>query len=397
MRFLTCLCLLLLSSIATAEVPRVMDTDGPALGVRPLELEELWRAGGEDETVLFGRVVDVVGSGDGTVYVMDNQLCHVSVFAPDGEYLGDLGREGDGPGEVRQPIGVVLMEGGLVGLGSGFPGRVICLNADGTPTDSRFPIGEPADGDIGVMISLQFVDGLLGATGGRLVLDPSGQSDNHAERFLALCDTDCATPLRILQKNTPLDPTGQRYVEREDYYIDRRWALGPGGLVYTAMTRDAYEISVYDRTGELQRVFGRDYEPRKRTDEDKEDVSPIINLVGRIEETVAEDHDPCVSRVLYDFDEDRVWVLEPHGANDQPDGILETWDVFTAEGEYLRRVPIPLGDQMNDGTCYLVGGRRLVVIKGTASDFGGDNAGDGEEDLEEIEIEPLEVICYRIR
>jgi len=46
---------------------------------------------------------------------------------------------------------------------------------------------------------------------------------------------------------------------------------------------------------------------------------------------------------------------------------------------------------MNTGTCNLVGGGRMVVVRGTgsATSFGED---DGEE-----EIEPLELICYEMR
>lgn len=389
----TLFAIVLLSPVigAAADVPRLMDEDGPSQGVQPLALEEEWRAGGEDEDLIFGRIVDVKRGDDGTVYVMDNQMCRVVMLAADGEYVGDLGREGDGPGELRQPIGVVLMDDQVVGIGTGFPGRLIRLHRDGSPTDSRFPIGEPAEGLIGVMINIQYVDGVLAATGGRLVLDPGGES--HANRFLAVCDAECADPHRILEKVTPLDPTGRRYVERDDYYIENRWALAPGGLIYVATERDAYEISVYDQGGALQRVFGRRYEPRKRTREDKDEVGPIIDVAGGIEETIAEDHDECVRRVMYDQDEGTVWVLTPHGANDQPEGILETWEVFGADGEYLRQVPIPLGHAMNDGTCYLVGGDRLVVVRGTNSVFDGNN---GEDDEEE-EVEPLEVICYRIR
>ena len=50
---------------------------------------------------------------------------------------------------------------------------------------------------------------------------------------------------------------------------------------------------------------------------------------------------------------------------------------------------------MNDGTCYLVGDGRLVVVKGTGSAFNSEEG--SEEDGEEPEVEPLEVICYEMR
>ena len=89
-------------------VPRLIDDDGPSLGVRTLVLKELWRVGGEDEDVLFGRIVDVQRHPNGEVYILDNQMCQVVVISGDGEHLRDLSRQGDGPGEIRQPMGLVF-------------------------------------------------------------------------------------------------------------------------------------------------------------------------------------------------------------------------------------------------------------------------------------------------
>jgi hypothetical protein len=157
------------------------------------------------------------------------------------------------------------------------------------------------------------------------------------------------------------------------------------------MKRDAYEISEFDTSGMLVRIFGRRYEPRKRTAAEKERVSPTINpgIPTDRDWTIA-DRDPCVTRIMIDPDDATIWVLTPHGHEDQPEGILETWDVYAPGGEYLRQVRVPLGDEINEGTCYLMGQRRMVVVRGTGSVV---NAleGEGEE-----EIEPLEVICYEV-
>ena len=61
-------------------------------------------------------------------------------------------------------------------------------------------------------------------------------------------------------------------------------------------------------------------------------------------------------------------------SDDQPDGILETWDVFSPEGEYLREVPVAVDEAMQDGSCFLVGGGRLVVMRGSGSSFGGEES-----------------------
>ena len=376
-------------------VPRLIDDDGPSRGVQPLALNELWRVGGEDGDVIFGRIVDVQRHRNGNIYVLDNQICHVVVISAAGEHLGDISREGDGPGELRQPMGLVFLADDVLGVGMGFPGKLVSLKLDGTPITSYFPVGEPAEGNIGVMMNIQHVDGVLVASGARIVFE--GPDDSYAARFLSVADAGFTGFHRVLEKNTPLDPTGRDFVEADDYYIDRSWALGPGGRIYAPMDRDAYEVSVFDRTGKLLRVFGRRDQPRRRTQADKDEISPIINVGSdpRNREWDIAGHDERISRILFNHDDETAWVLTPHGSNDQPDGILATWDVFGAEGEYLEQVPIPLGHEMNDGTCYLVGGGRLVVVRGTGSASSPD---DGSADDEvDSEVEPLEVICYEMR
>ncbi len=373
--------------------PRNIDVDGPSQGVVPLNLEELWRVGGEDGEVIFGRITDVQRHSDGNVYVLDNQLCQVTVISPDGEFLRNISREGDGPGELRQPMALAFLSDEVLAVGMGFPGKLVSLGLDGTPLKSIFPIGEPADGNIGIMMSSKFRDGHLISSGGRIVFGDQHTS-GHTERFLTVGGGDLTEFYRILETTTPVDPTGQRYVEANNYYIDMRWALGSGQKIYAPMKMDAYEVSVFDLQGKLLQVFGRQYKPRKRTQDEKDDVGPMINVAGRPEhrDWDISDHDECIVRIQYNHDDDTVWVLTGHGNNDPAPEILETWDVFGLDGEYLRQAPILLGHEINDGNAYLVGDNLLVIVRGTASSFGGDN------DDEEIgEVEPLEVICYRIR
>jgi hypothetical protein len=202
---------------------------------------------------------------------------------------------------------------------------------------------------------------------------------------------------RILERNTPLDPTGRTFVESKTYYLDGNWALGSEGRIYAPLDRDAYEISVLDQTGELLAVFGRQVTPRKRTQDEKDEVGPVINAAGRADRSgwKIADHDQAVLRILFNHEENTVWVLTPQGSNDQPAGILETWDVFGTDGTFLRQVAVPLANEMDDGTCYLVGGGLLVVVKGTASSFDG-RPGAADETTDD-EVEPLEVICFRMR
>ena len=48
------------SGLAAADdVPRTIDDDGPTQGTQRLPLNELWRVGGEDDDLIFGRITDL--------------------------------------------------------------------------------------------------------------------------------------------------------------------------------------------------------------------------------------------------------------------------------------------------------------------------------------------------
>jgi hypothetical protein len=55
---------------------------------------------------IFGSVVDATRLPDGRVAVVDRQARSVALFGPDGALLQTLGREGEGPGEFLDPIGI---------------------------------------------------------------------------------------------------------------------------------------------------------------------------------------------------------------------------------------------------------------------------------------------------
>lgn len=397
MRFLTLIAAILLAcpgARAGDDVPRTIDDDGPEQGVVTPDLQELWRVGGEDGDIIFGRISDVKRHPGGDIYVLDNQLCQVVVLSAAGAHLRDLSREGEGPGELRQPVEMVFLPDDLVGVALGYPGKLVTMTTDGTPVGTLYPVGETSEGNLGIMMSAAYADGRLVASGGRMVFSAGGNS--HTAHFLAVAGGDLSAFHRILETETPLDPTGRVFDEAASYSIDGRWALDADGRIYAPMVRDTYAVSVFDTDGHLLRVFGRRYTPRSRTRREMDAVRPRIrvNLDDPGRDWRICDHDECIARIQVDPDDGTVWVLTPQGTDERPDGILESWDVFSPDGAYLRRVSILLGGRMREGTCYLVGGGRLVVVKGSGGTLG---STPDDDDPDAPEPEALEVICYAMR
>ncbi len=290
-------------ALATADTPgvtRITNGPEPTEGVARLGLEELWRAGGLNGDVLFGVVADVVADGAGNIYVLDHQLCQVMVFSPQGEHLRDLSRQGEGPGEIQQPTGLVMLPEETLGIVMGYPGKVVRMKLDGTPVANLYPAGDPAAGGYGVLREVRFRDGTLVACGSSLSFGTNGTGSN--ERYLSLSGLDCRNPRHFLENSAPMQLAARKYVEADDYYVIGRWDLAPNGRIYAAADRDRYEISVFDRTGELVQVIERPYQPRKRTQVEKDRVGSDMIVVANgapIQfDRVVEDYDECIRRLV---------------------------------------------------------------------------------------------------
>ena len=76
-------------------------TDGPAPAVQLVEELRVGSLTGPPH-LTFGWISDIAVTRDGNLYVADSQVPAIRRFGADGSYLGDVGREGQGPGEYRR-------------------------------------------------------------------------------------------------------------------------------------------------------------------------------------------------------------------------------------------------------------------------------------------------------
>ena len=86
----------------------VVYSDGPPAWGPAARLMEDLRLGALEgaEEEMFGSVGAVAVTPGGTVVIADTQVPALRLFSSDGRYLGDAGREGEGPGEYRSLQGV---------------------------------------------------------------------------------------------------------------------------------------------------------------------------------------------------------------------------------------------------------------------------------------------------
>jgi hypothetical protein len=388
---------LLCPLITLADIP-VIQNPAPALPPLTLALEEIWRVGGEDDDLLFGTVTETTSDPDGNVYLLDSQLCHVVVISPEGEHLRTLSREGEGPGEVRQPRDVVILPDQTVGIMIMFPARIVRLSREGEPREALSVT--PGEGDGGGFIAGTLCD----CRGGNLVLAASKlrQTETGQDREMYLCSLSSTGQelVHYCEAKMSLDFRKLHLVERElSPGFQTALALSPDGRVYVAQAWDRYAVAVYQPGGTLERVVGREFANRKRTEQELRRINALFDASARNNpygET--REIEPCPPAItsLYVDESERLWVQHSRSGEDLPAGIMQAYDLFDSRGRYLRRVLMACdGDPEYDGLQFLPDGR-VLLIKGlilasmAQSDLGSIPLGEAEDSSN------MEFVCYRI-
>jgi len=390
-------CLLLLAGPALAApdfTPSTAPREGPVL----IDVSEDWRVGGLDADLMFGLMIEAMSDPAGNVYLMDQQLCHVTVVGPGGVVTGNIGREGEGPGEVRTPQDMMLMPDGTIALAQQFPGKLIRLRPDGTPADNVM-IGTTGGFEGGfTMISGCTSRGDHLLIGGLFQAPTEGGQTRQS--YLIAVDPQGQEIARYAEHTTELDFAKAHFVEREMLaaFLGAH-ALDDEGRVYAARDRNSYCIDLFAADGTLVRTLGRAFDPVPREQREIDRMNELFEVqndrlpfeitweVEKTEQTLAG---------LRVAEDGNLWVEHARSDLDLPAGVFKSYDVFTPEGVWLREAQVRCpGDPVHDDLIFLGDGRvlmvrGLVLARLTAS--GSQGAVFDEDDVPEAQ----EVICYRV-
>jgi hypothetical protein len=369
---------------------------------RTVELQEVWRLGGDDENdPLLGLVTAGLRDEDGNTYLVDRQLSQVLVIGPDGELVTTLGREGDGPGEMRRPHGL-LRFGGDVGVVQGFPGKVIYLAPDGTPAGETPIGGKAADGGFRFVRTIDAVgDRLVGATGRGAFDMEKGTSTTTSS--LAVMDREGAVLATFAEHVQEQDFQKFELDERKNWAEYDAWCVTPSGLVLTAGDRESWRINVRDLEGNLVQVWEREFTTRRRTAEDKEQVGSDMRIVmngRRIEpEIYALDTDAAIADLRAAAD-GRVFVRTCWDRRERLDaGTAGRFTVVEPGGVLAEELTLtfPGFDPQKDALAWL-DGTHFLVLRNMVDAQRAEEAGfaGAEEADTALDAEPLEVVLVRI-
>lgn len=117
-----------------------IDVEGPPVWGPSPELVETLRIGemeGADEYT-FGRIRGLAVSEAGVIWVVDSQVPVIRRYDPEGRYLGDVGRGGQGPGEYGDRVeGIQPYPGGRMAIYDPRNARITVYDTSGAYVESH--------------------------------------------------------------------------------------------------------------------------------------------------------------------------------------------------------------------------------------------------------------------
>ncbi len=285
-----------------------------------------------DPTLVFGAIEGAITGPDGNIAVLDRAACCIKVFSPEGEFLRQISREGNGPGELISTAFLTITEDGtliLVGDGSETLGIHAFDYYTGEWIGSEPSFGSPPT----------CLEGAAGRTYMRKFLDVEVIDGEPVVLIqITLNEIGVDEPLVVfLEERIPFNPQDMSAI------ISLVWfgydlASDFSGRFYIApRSTDEAIVYAYDQTGQELFAIELDLEPVLRTEEELE--SERLVLVAKALAMGSEDAVSSLEAAPYkpmirglEIDEEKnLWILL--GGPAQP-----TFKVFNSEGEYLKTV-----------------------------------------------------------
>ena len=314
----------------------------------------------DDDRYQFYMVRGVARLSDGSVAVADRGTKSVRIFNPMGEYVGSMGREGEGPGEFRDPYLMWALPGDTLWVGNSRPWHFNVFTAAGEFV--RLVRPNPA------YANPSSSGGVL-SNGYSVNVRREGGGDDYRTPRDVLVDAhtrdgELIGTLMALEGRRYGPPTGPI-----NFVLDPLFEAAPsvdatGTTIAVANGRDP-EVRLLDNEFRLRRIirwhdsdrdvaaahvnaWREDYVERRGGEEGR---NPVTDLMVSEDRPVA-DHFPALSRIAVGRD-GRVWVRRYPKPQESPG-----WLVFEADGGFLCHFePVPGLNVWEFGADYLLGTR----------------------------------------
>ncbi len=279
-----------------------------------------------DTNYVFGTIQDLGHGPDGNIYMLDRAASCVRVFSPDGEFIRQISRSGNGPGEITMAFSMAVLGDGRItvcapmqgGMHIFYPdGEWEGLSAEFTNNPPMNMIGADSNAYIASKLTVDMIDGNL------ICFFHVGRYEENNE-----------PSVKYYEDEFPFDPQDLTELLKASLFSTVYTADRSGNVYMAPCSTEDYMVQIFNKDGELLNEFSREFLPVAKNESEINDeklwMENWLRSIGA--QGVVIDYEPepyryMISALGVDA-ADRIWVQR--GTE-----ITPVFDVYTQAGELL--------------------------------------------------------------
>ncbi len=296
-----------------------------------------------DEDYMFSEMISFAIDKEGKFYILDRKESKIKVFDCEGKYIRTIGKQGQGPGEMNQPIGIHITPNHELIVEDVLSQKLVFFTFDGKflkilSTAKVFGLGDVAVDSQGNMIARQFAI-----------------SDKGVNWEVKKYDSDLNPLFSIgaIEISNPLE----REINPFRFFLF--YKLGKEDDILYGNSEE-YEIKILNSEGTLVKRITKKYVPVKITKEDKKKYfNNIPSIASAFKDRIAlPEFYPAYQSFSID-EQGRIFVRTYEKGKEKGEYLI---DVFDIEGKHIAKIPFK-------GEPKVWKGEKLYAIEETEAGF----------------------------
>jgi len=300
------------------EVIIIKNPKTPLFPNKKLILKKELAIGEESSVFLDIRTVRV--DKDENIYVLDQKDCKIKMFDKSGKHIRDIGKRGNGPGEMMLPLVMEMISEKDIMIFDRLNLRITKFNSDGnilkTISTAKFSR------------SLNIIPDSLGNF---FVLILNYSADGETIYELKKLDSEFNLLFNIGAIKTPLSASEIIQVISKQIYFQ---LTNKQNVIWGINTE--YELQIVDNNGKPLRKIIKDYKPIHISEAGKKELLRRIYTSGRIPPGKKANFPRDYPPFHYFITDDQDWIYVKTYERVGDEGFY--YDIFDSDGKYVSRI-----------------------------------------------------------
>lgn len=298
---------------------------------------------GEQEEEMFSEMTAVEVDNEGNIYILDRKESMIKVFDSKGKYVRTIGKKGQGPGEVNQPVGIRITPNNELLVEDVFNQRLAVFALDGKFLKNVSTA--KALGLAGIAVDSQ----------GNIIGQQVVPSENKLIREVKKYGSDLNPLFTIVSSDFPNILEGKINIFRFLIF----YVVGKEDHIFYGNPEE-YEIKIFNSEGKLVKKILKEWDAVKVTKEDEEDILARIPDVGGGFKDRLEFPKLFPAYQSFSLDEQERLLVRTFEKGKKKDEYF--FDVFDVEGKYIAKILLK-------GEPRVWKGKKLYAIDETEDGF----------------------------